>query len=137
MTNWFQTLGYKLRMWMYGRNGMDAFGQFLLICAIVVNILSYLPYLRLFSLMGTALLIWEIVRFCSKNLYKRQQENAKYWSIRQKASKSLAFYKKMWQERATHRYFKCKCGTRMRVPKGKGKIEITCPKCQSKIIKKT
>lgn len=122
---------------MYGRNGFDAFGRFLLISALVLNIISCLPYMDLLYFAGTGLLVYTIFRTLSKNLYKRQSENAKYLNIQNKFLRDKNTRKKMWAERKTHKYFKCKCGTRLRVPKGKGKIEITCPKCKTKIIKKT
>lgn len=137
MRNFFQNLGYKLSKWMYGRNGMDSLNQFLIITVLVLNLLSYFPYLRILYFLGSGLLVWAVFRFCSKNLYKRQQENMKFSGFWQKFLKVFETYKKMWQDRSTHKYFKCKCGTRLRVPKGKGKIEITCPNCKSKIIKKT
>ena len=137
MRNFLQNLGYRISVFMYGRNGMDAFNHFLLISALIVNIISCLPYLSLLSLLGTALIAYCIFRTLSKNLYKRQGENLKYLNIKNKFLRDKNTHKKMWDERKTHKYFKCKCGTRLRVPKGKGKIEITCPKCKTKIIKRT
>lgn len=122
---------------MYGRNGLDAFGYFLLITALVVNLISSLADSWLLSLLGSGILAYCIFRTLSKNLYKRQSENAKYLSIQNKFLRDKNTRKKMWDERKTHKYFKCKCGTRLRVPKGKGKIEITCPKCKTKMIKRT
>lgn len=122
---------------MYGRNGVDSFNRFLLITALVVNLISSLADSWLLSLLGSGILAYCIFRTLSKNLYKRQSENAKYLNVRNKLLRDKNTRKKMWDERKTHKYFKCKCGTRLRVPKGKGKIEITCPKCKTKIIKKT
>ena len=137
MRNFFQNLGYKINMFMYGRNGVDAFNRFLLITALVINLIAYLPYLSLLTLVSSGILAYCIFRTLSKNLYKRQSENAKYLNIQNKFLRDKNTRKKMWAERKTHKYFKCKCGTRLRVPKGKGKIEITCPKCKTKIIKRT
>ena len=122
---------------MYGRNGVDAFGRFLLIAALVLNVISCLPYMDILYFASAGLLVYLFFRTLSKNLYKRQSENAKYLKIQNKFLRDKNTRKKMWDERKTHKYFKCKCGTRLRVPRGKGKIEITCPKCKTKIIKKT
>ena len=122
---------------MYGRNGIDAFGRFLIIASLVCTLLSNLPFLDIFYLIGAALLLYAIFRFLSKNLYKRQQENAKYLSHSRKFKGNRALYKKMWQERKSHRYFRCSCGTYLRVPKGRGKIKIHCSKCGKDIIKNT
>ena len=46
--------------------------------------------------------------------------------------------KKMWKERKTSHFLKCpNCGQIMSVPKGKGKIRVTCPKCRTKIETKS
>lgn len=42
--------------------------------------------------------------------------------------------KKMWKGRKTTAYLKCpNCGQILSVPKGKGKIRVTCPKCHAKM----
>ena len=122
---------------MYGRNGVDSFNRFLLITALVVNLISSLADSWLLSLLGSGILAYCIFRTLSKNLYKRQSENEKYLNIKNKILRDKNTRKKMWDERNTQKYFKCRCGTRLRVPKGKGKIEITCPKCKTKMIKRT
>lgn len=126
-----------MSVFMYGRNGVDAFNRFLLIAALVINLISCLPDMDFLSFVSAFLLAYLIFRTLSKNLYKRQSENAKYLNIQNKFLRDKNTRKKMWDERKTHKYFKCKCGTRLRVPRGKGKIEITCPKCKTKIMKKT
>jgi len=137
LRNFFERLSYKIGAFMYGRNGLDAFGQFLLITALIVNIISSFADSLILSLAGSAILVYMIFRTLSKNLYKRQSENAKYLEVKNKLLRGKNTHKKMWDERKTHKYFKCKCGTRLRVPKGKGKIEITCPNCKTKMIKRT
>ena len=74
-----------------------------------------------YGLMG-----WAIFRMLSRNTYKRYQENRKY----------LRFVERLKDR--DHRYYDCpRCRQPVRVPKGKGKIAITCPKCKEKFIKKT
>ncbi len=134
----FQNLGYRFARFMYGRNGLDALGNFLLITSIVCSLLAYMPYLYPLSLISTALFVWEIFRFCSKNLYKRSAENAKFVSIKSKFKGFFVTRKKIFAERKTHKYIKCKtCHQRLRLPRGRGKIEVNCPKCHNKFITKT
>ena len=46
--------------------------------------------------------------------------------------------KKMWSERKTSKFLKCpSCGQILSVPKGKGKIRVTCPKCHAKVETKS
>lgn len=138
MRNFFSRLTYKLNAFMYGRNGMDAFNKFLFVVAIVFSVLSYFKPLFLLSPLSTLVIIYILYRALSKDLYKRQKENAKFWDLRQKFLKDFNLKKKMWQERNTHKYIKCKnCKTTLRVPKNRGKIEVTCPKCSCKSIHRT
>ena len=67
-----------------------------------------------------------IFRMLSRNTYKRYQENRKYLTLVERLKDR------------EHRYFDCpRCRQPVRVPRGKGKIAITCPKCREKFIKKT
>lgn len=128
----------KLARFMQGRNGSDEFTRFLMWVCVAVLVLSLIPYLNFLYLAALALLIYMYFRMFSKNTNKRQRENQWY------LNKRYAFY--AWKDKKksraaqsrTHRFYKCKgCGQTIRVPRGKGKIEITCPKCKYKFIKKT
>lgn len=122
---------------MYGRYGMDEYGRFLsltglviLILAIGAGIFSDKAYSVLYYV-ALAVLFYCYFRMFSRNIYKRQQENGKF--LRHKRSIADRF-----QQRHTHRFYKCKnCKVTVRVPKGRGRIEITCPKCGYKFIKKS
>jgi ribosomal protein L37AE/L43A len=77
-------------------------------------------------LLSYVLMFWAIFRMMSRNVYKRYQENRKF----------LQFFDRIKDRQ--HRYYDCpKCRQTVRVPRGKGKISITCPKCREKFIKKT
>lgn len=122
---------------MYGRYGIDELGTFLLVTGLVMAVLSLIGPLFWLGFPAFAIIIWSYVRCFSKNFGKRQSELTKYWSIRNRVRDKLAFWKSKRSDR-THRYYRCKmCRTVLRVPRGKGKIEITCPKCRSKIVKRT
>ncbi|MFR6495256.1 MAG: hypothetical protein ACLUOF_01610, partial [Ruminococcus sp.] len=81
-----------------------------------------------------AVLIYSYFRIFSRNIARRQAENQKFLEIT--APVRSLFGKKSADK--THRIFSCpKCGQKMRVPMGKGKIEITCPNCRNKFIKRS
>ena len=90
-------------------------------------------------LMGvaTGLIIFAYVRMLSKKPEKRREENKVYLYRRNSV---LAFFKIFWRklkEGKTYRFYKCpKCAVVLRIPKGAGTIQITCPKCGEKFIKK-
>lgn len=136
MKRWFQNFGEKLQTFMYGRYGYDELSRFLSICAIILVLFSSaLPILSLVSLF---LLIWSIVRAYSRNTEKRKEERYRYLCFTGKFKQFFKLRKNMLRDRKTHKYYKCpSCKAYLRVPKGKGKIQISCPKCKEKITKTT
>ena len=130
MNNFFRRLGERFRHFMLGRYGTDKLNMAILICGVVCSILSMFVRFAILNMALTAisygLMGWAIFRMLSRNTYKRYQENRKY----------LRFVERLKDR--DHRYYDCpRCRQSVRVPKGKGKIAITCPKCKEKFIKKT
>lgn len=138
MKKWFQSLGYKAQRWMQGRYGNDELSRFLSLSGIVLIILSLIPAFRFLSAPAVVIVIWACIRSYSKNIEKRRRERDAYLRITSKIRRAFALIQKKWTDRKTHRYFKCdQCKTTLRVPKKKGKIKVTCPKCHKESIKKT
>ena len=133
----------KLAQFMYGRNGYDAFNQFLLIASIALMALGMLfarvPVLSvLLSLAEWTALIYCLFRTFSRNTVSRQQENAWYYQRRQKALLWLRSLKDRWQQRKDYKFFRCpSCHALLRVPRGKGKLLLTCRKCGNRFERKT
>ncbi|WP_455682437.1 hypothetical protein [Thomasclavelia sp.] len=133
--NKFQNAIYRFMM---GRYGSDQFNMFLLILAIVLMILN-LFFIRnsFLSTIVWLILIYSLFRTYSRNIYKRKAENDKYLSLIQPIQKRINIIKKN-REDHEHKYFLCpECKQTVRVPKGRGKITITCPKCSHKFDKKS
>lgn len=136
--DFFRTIGAKMQRWMSGRYGMDELSRAISIGAVVILLLSCIPALRFMYIPAIVLWIWSLVRSYSRKIEKRQAERAAYLRFTGRIKGWFSLKKKAWKERKTHRYFRCKaCKTVLRVPKGKGKIKITCSKCHSTIIKNT
>lgn len=131
---WFRRLGERigsgLRNFMRGRYGSDKLNTALLIVGVIscflamlvgTNAVGFVLTLLSYVLMGVVLF-----RMLSRNTYKRYQENRRYL--------------RLWDQLKDkeHRYFDCpRCRQQIRVPRHKGKISITCPKCREKFIRKT
>lgn len=131
-------LSYKTQRFMQGRYGVDRLSDFLIICGAVFVLLANFKHLHFLYAVGAALVIWSFFRAFSKNYDKRCRELAAYQRFTAKPKAWLALEKSKWRDRKTHRYYKCRnCKAVLRVPKGRGKIEISCPKCSTKLIKKT
>ena len=131
---WFRRLGANmaagLRRFMQGRYGTDKLNTLILcagLAAAVVSLFVNVPWLNLLlTLFYYGMVAWAFFRMLSRNTYKRYQENRKYLMLLQR-----------FKDRE-HRYYDCpKCRQQVRVPKGKGKISITCPKCRERFIRKT
>ncbi len=123
---------------MMGRSGGDQFGMFLIVLAIVLTIVLMFVPLPFVGWLSWVPLIFAIYRMFSKQVEKRRQEN--YAFLRKWGAIRTWFWniKNRVKESKTHRFYKCpKCKQTLRVPKGKGKINITCSKCGNKFIKKT
>ena len=130
MRNFFGRLADGFRRFMMGRYGNDKLNMTLLVVALVVCFVNLFlpksPAKLALVLVYYGILGYALFRTFSRNTYKRYQENRKY----------LQFIERIRDRE--HRYFDCpKCRQQVRVPKGKGKISITCPKCKEKFIKKT
>ncbi len=132
---WFRQLGAKcaagLRSFMAGRYGTDRLNMVILGAGLISSLISVFcqssAWLNMiFFVLSYGLMIWAIFRCLSRNTYKRYQENRKF----------LQFFDRLKDRQ--HRYYTCpKCHQTVRVPRGKGKISITCPRCKEHFVKKT
>lgn len=127
----------KLYRFMQGRYGADQLNRFLMILVIVCLVFSLFGF-RIFYVLGIALLFYSYFRIFSKNLYKRREENAAYLRWEYEWKQRFGSWKRTMQQRKTHHIYRCpSCKQKIRVPKGKGRIEIRCPKCSQTFIKKS
>ena len=92
----------------------------------------------LFYILFLICITYALVLVFSKNIPKRYQENQKFLQKTALPQRYLKLAKLRWKDRKTHRYYICSsCGQMIRVPKGKGMIEIRCPKCKASFQKRT
>ena len=123
-------LGMAARQFMTGRYGTDKLSLTMLAAAVVLSLIGGFIRVPVVNLLITAasygLMIWAIFRSLSRNTYKRYQENRKF----------LPLFDRLKDR--DHRYFDCpNCDQPVRVPRGKGKIAITCPRCRERFVRKT
>jgi len=132
--NWLRGLGQKLAAWlrhfMAGRYGTDKLNTAILLTGVAVALVNmFIPWaVAKLVLTGVSygLMIWAICRTLSRNTYQRYLENCKFMRLLERIKDR------------EHKYFECpKCRQPVRVPRGKGKIAITCPKCKEKFIRKS
>ena len=125
---------------MYGRNGVDALNWALfalelalsVVCSFVrahavASVLSFLSFVLMFIV---------LIRIFSRNLARRQAENAKFLTWWTPKANAIRGAQARRADKA-HKYVRCSCGAYCRVPKNIGKVELTCPKCGKKKVVKT
>jgi hypothetical protein len=119
-----------LRRFMAGRYGTDKLSMVILVSSVIISLAAmFIPSPRVtlaLTLVSYVLMFWALFRCFSRNTYKRYQENRKF----------LMLFDRIKDRQ--HKYFNCpRCRQPVRVPRGKGKIAVKCPKCGEKFIKKT
>lgn len=125
---------------MYGRNGVDALNWVLfalelalsVVCSFVrahavASVLSFLSFMLMFIV---------LIRIFSRNLDQRRAENAKFLAWWMPKANAMRGAQARRADKA-HKYVRCSCGAYCRVPRGVGKVELTCPKCGKKKVVKT
>ena len=128
-----------------GRNGSDALSVFLtaaaLVLAVAASVITTEVARYIVSAIAIVLVVIAAVRMLSTNIAKRRAENEKFLAFFRKFKRDpqkKAEKARRKEDKKTHAYFKCpECKKELRVPRGKGKIRITCPHCGHQFIKKT
>ena len=136
----FRRMGQRvsdgIRRFMFGRYGLDQLNVVLMVAAVALCLISFL-FSRInavwtvalsfvLNLLSYVLLFWYILRAFSRNIEKRNRENRRF----------LAFRSRLTDKQ--NRYYRCpNCKQTVRVPRGRGKICIKCPKCSEKFVRKS
>ncbi len=126
----------KLRNFMIGRYGIDSFSKFLMGIALALCVLDIFCNNIFINSWFIIIIIYVYYRMFSKNYNKRYQENMKFLQIKNKVLAKFHSEKSIMKQRKTHHIYKCPtCNQKIRIPKGKGRICITCPKCKTEFTK--
>ena len=127
-----------LRRMMAGRYGSDQLNNALLLIGLVLLVIEWITGWRWMSAFVLALLLLCYFRMFSRNIQVRYAENQRFLRWWGPIGTRLHNARLRFQDRKTHRYFKCpNCKQRLRVPRGRGKINITCPHCHQSFIRKS
>lgn len=136
--------GYKFQKFMVGRYGIDQLWRalliFYLIAIVITNIVyrySKIAYYSL-SVICAAIIVFAVFRVFSKNIEARRRENQDWLKITGGIRQKILFQKERSKQRKTHKFVKCKkCKKTLRLPKNKGKLNVTCPHCKNQFIVNT
>ena len=132
----------KLARFMYGRYGSDRLNIFMVVVLLICAVINLFVRTGYFSVLLTSweflLLILIYFRMFSRNISKRYAENKKYLEIENKVRRFFGRQKYIQEQRKDFHIYTCpQCRQKIRIPKGKGKISISCPKCGAEFVKKS
>lgn len=128
----------KFQRFMSGRYGVDEFSRFLLYVLLALCLLSLFARSAAFNFLITIGLFWIYFRVFSRNHQKRYLENQWYLTRREKILRFFRREKNLAAQRKFFRIYTCPtCKQKIRIPKGHGKIQVTCPKCRTEFIKRS
>ena len=128
----------KMARFMYGRYGMDQLSRNLSLICLVLLVVTMFVRNNVIYMIALVGIVYTYFRVFSRNISRRSEENEKYLRFHYKVVGKLNKIKFRITDSKTHRIFRCpSCSQKIRVPRGKGKISIKCPKCRIEFIKKT
>jgi len=127
-----------LKKFMMGRYGMDHLSSTMIFGALILAILSRFLKVNILNSIALLTILFAYYRAFSKQIDKRYRENTKFLQAMAPVRKRFNRLTRRFKDRKDYKYFKCTgCNQLVRVPRGKGKITITCPKCKMKFTRRT
>lgn len=140
-------MGFKerFRNFMRGRYGTDEFSRFLSYFALAMLVASLIIKAAGAASAGSALwwmalavIVVSYLRMFSRNVERRSAENVKFLALRDRVKGFFRRETSHAKQLRTHRFFRCPgCSQRVRVPRGKGRIRIVCPKCGTAFVRRS
>lgn len=128
----------RIRRFMVGRYGMDSLGNCLVWSSMACLLVDCFLKSGLLYLLGIVLLVYAYVRMFSRNIPKRAEQNRKFLNQTAKLRGFFQKKKKRYEMKKVYHLCRCKvCKQDIRVPKGKGKLEVTCPRCRNVFLTKS
>lgn len=133
----------RMVRFMAGRYGTDRLNRVLSVATIVLLVISLFTGTRggfgsFVWLLALACLVWSTIRTFSRNIPARQKENAAWQRLERKLTGGISGWRTRFRQRKEYRFFRCpSCRTWLRVPKGKGRLNITCRRCGERFTRST
>lgn len=128
----------RMTRFMYGRYGMDQLSRMINYVSFALLIITLFTNSSLIYMLALAGIIYSYYRAFSRNISRRYSENQAYLKVKYDILRKFNNYKLRLKDQKTHRIFKCpSCAQKIRVPRGKGRISIKCPKCRIEFTRKS
>ena len=128
----------RLQRFMAGRYGVDTMNQGLSVCSLILIVFGIFFKVSLLYWVGLAVIIYIYFRMLSKDIPRRYAENQAFLQQYYRLTGWFTGKKQSMERNKGYRIYKCpQCRQKVRVPKGKGKISIHCPKCSNDFIRRS
>ncbi|MEQ3347147.1 hypothetical protein AAA073_06850 [Peptoniphilus senegalensis] len=128
----------KMRNFMVGRYGQDELGKFILSLTLILLVINLFVKTSALSAVALMLIFYSYYRIFSRDTSARYAENKKFLDTIEPLRRKFFTSKNKYENRKVYKYIKCpSCKLEMKVPKGKGKIKVTCKSCGNKFIIKS
>ncbi len=131
----------RIRQFMAGRYGSDQLNRalsFVIIILLVVSLIGQNTLLSYLWYVALVLLLVSYYRTLSRDIYRRQKENQWFLDKTERLRSRFRIQRDQFRQRQDYKFFDCpQCHTTVRVPKGKGTLNITCPKCRERFTRKS
>ncbi|MFR8927964.1 hypothetical protein [Peptoniphilus senegalensis] len=128
----------KIRNFMIGRYGQDELGKFILYLTLILLVINLFVKTSALSAVALMLIFYSYYRIFSRDTSARYSENKKFLDTIEPLRRKFFTSKNKYENRKVYKYIKCpSCKLEMKVPKGKGKIKVTCKSCGNKFIIKS
>lgn len=128
----------RLAAWMRGRNGTDELATCALVLALLLVIINLFVHTFFLSVLALLLLVYAWWRMASRNIEAREKENRAFVRLLGPVRPWVRNPAAAFKEARTYKHLTCaKCGRKMRVPRGKGKLRVRCPQCNEQFITRT
>ena len=127
----------RIQRFMQGRYGNDQLNQFIMLIIMLCLVFSFFAG-RIFYWMSLLLMFLLYFRIFSRNVTKRSGENMVYLQKTEKFRSAFFKQKNLLLQRKTHHIYKCpSCRQKIRIPRGRGKVMVRCPKCNTEFVKRS
>ncbi|MBR0172457.1 MAG: hypothetical protein IJQ21_06665 [Lachnospiraceae bacterium] len=120
----------------YGSYGTDRLTRFLIVLFLVVFVITSFTRTQADGFLPLAIIIYTYFRILSRNIPARYRENERYARIEDRALRRFSAFRLGVRERSRYHIYRCPgCGQKIRIPRGKGRIMVRCPKCANEFLK--
>ena len=131
----------RMNRFMQGRYGVDSLSRCMVGIAVACMVITMFTKGTVHSILyvlSLFILGAGYFRMFSRDYARRYEENRLFLEKTAGIRKYLNQQKYLLSQKKTHHIYKCPdCRQKIRIPRGRGRIEITCPKCGAKFIKRS